>query len=159
MIIAMIKSKREIKDFGEIVDVLERCTTMRLGIHDEVYPYVVPLSYGYEVVDGKIVMYFHGAREGFKHVLLAKNNHVCVEADIFHDYRDTGHSVTCEYESIIAFGTAEIVTDRQEAEKAMDLLLRHSDFPGYVYNKQIIDVMYIYRITIDSITGKRRFLK
>jgi len=154
----MRRSEREIKEFAGIVDVLDRCDTIHLGIHDEVYPYVVPLSFGYEVVDGKIVIYFHGAREGFKHELLAKNHKVCVEADLCHGFMDTGHSVTCEYESIIGFGTAEVVSG-EEAVKGVDLLLRHCTFPGYEYDKKVMAVMYVYRITLDSVTGKRKQVK
>lgn len=43
----MRRSDREITDFNEIVDVLRRADTIRLGLHDDPYPYVVPLSFGF----------------------------------------------------------------------------------------------------------------
>lgn len=153
----MRKAEREIKDFNEIIDVLNRADTIRLGINGNPYPYVVPLSFGYEVNDGKITIYIHGAAEGFKHELLANDNHVCVEADIFHRYVKTEYSVTTEYESIIGFGTAEIVVD-DEAAKGMDLLLAHCGFTGYEYDKSVLSVVRIIRIELSDITGKRRFV-
>lgn len=38
----MRKADREIKDRGEIIKLLDECQTMRLALHDEPYPYVVP---------------------------------------------------------------------------------------------------------------------
>ncbi len=153
----MRKADREIKDFNEVVDVLERCDTIRIGIFGEEYPYVVPLSFGYEVIDNKIILYVHGAKEGKKHDLIGRNSKVCIEADICHRFTDTGHSVTCEYESIIGYGEAVKVFD-QEAIKGLELLVAHCGFDGYPINEEALKVMTIYQITLEYVTGKRRFV-
>ena len=153
----MRRSDRQITDWNEIVDVLKRSNTIRLGIHNEPYPYVVPLSFGFEDAGGKICIYFHGAKEGLKHTLLEKNNQVCVEADIFHRFAETENSLTTEYESVIGFGTAELVQG-EEAAKGMDLMCTHCGYDGFVYDVKALDFVKIYKITLDSITGKRRFL-
>lgn len=151
----MRKSERELKSFDELVDVLQRCDTIRLGIHDEPYPYIVPLSFGLEVVDGVIHLYIHGAQEGKKHDLIAKDPHVCVEADICHRFVDTGHSITTEYESVIGYGTVEKVF-AEEAVKGLDLLLAHCGYEGYNYDHAVTSVLTVYRITLHCLTGKRR---
>jgi len=153
----MRRSDRGIKDFTEITDVLRRADTIRLCMNDTPYPYAVPLSFGFEVMDGVITIYFHGAAEGMKHELLAKDNNVCVEADIFHGYARTEKSVTTEYESVIGFGAAEIVTG-DEAVDGMELILEHCGFAGYEYDKNVLKTMKIYKITLASVTGKRRFV-
>ena len=38
----MRKSEREIKDFDKIIDIIKNTNTIRLGLNDEPYPYVVP---------------------------------------------------------------------------------------------------------------------
>jgi len=151
----MRKSEREITDFNDIVDVLRRCDTVRIGIFGEEYPYVVPLSFGYEAADEKIILYVHGAQEGLKHDLIAFNNKICAEADICHQFADIGRSVTTEYESVIGFGTAEKVFG-DEAAKGIDLLLSHCGFDGYQYDKGALNILTVYKITLDSVTGKRR---
>lgn len=153
----MRKKEREITNFEEIIDILTRADTLRLGINGDPYPYVVPLSFGYEANNGKITVYVHGAADGFKHELLAKDNRVCVETDIFHRYTQTEHSITTEYESVIGFGKAETVT-RDEAVKGMDLLLAHCGFDGYKYDKTVLSAVKIIRIELFEITGKRRFV-
>ena len=153
----MRRSDREIKNWDEIVDVLNRADTIRLGINGDPYPYVVPLSFGFEDRSGQLVIYIHGAKEGLKHTLLGKNNHVCVEAGIFHRYVDYGTGLTTEYESIIGFGTAEIITGN-EAAAGLDLICSHCGFDGYEYDISALGHMHIYKITLTSVTGKRRFV-
>jgi len=154
----MRRADREITDFNEIVDVLERADTIRLAMHDEPYPYIVPLSYGFEVSDGRVIIYFHGAKEGLKHELIAKNSCVCVEADIFHGYKEVPKSVTTEYESVIGFGTAELVSG-DAAAHGIDLLLTHCGFDGFTYDRAVLGIVSVYKVTLESVTGKRRFVK
>ncbi|GHS91051.1 MFS transporter [Planctomycetales bacterium] len=156
----MRRSDREITDFNEIIGVLNRADTIRLGLNQETepYPYVVPLSFGFEVVDDKIVVYFHGAKEGLKHELIAKNPHACVEADIFHNYKEVPKSVTTEYESVIGFGVCEIVMGDESAH-GLDLLLTHCGFDGFAYDHAVLGVTAVYKVAIERITGKRRFVE
>lgn len=151
----MRKSEREIKDFSDILELLGRCDTIRLAMNDNEYPYVVPLSFGYEVVEGQIVLYVHGAQDGKKHDLLAKNNRVCVEADLCHGFAETEHGITTAYESIIGYGRAEKASG-QQAVHGLDLLLSHCNFGGYPYDHAVASMLTVYKITLSSVTGKRR---
>ena len=153
----MRRSDREIKNKNEIIDVIKRAATMRLGIHDDPFPYVVPLSYGYEEKDGDVIFYFHGANEGKKHTLLDRNNCVCVEIDIFHRYSETETGLTTEYESVIGFGAAELVYG-DEAIKAMNLICTHCGYDGYKFDIKMLSAMRMYKVTVKEITGKRRFV-
>ena len=151
----MRRMDRKIQNRGEIIDVLRRCDTVRLGINGEPFPYVVPVSFGFEDTGGGLEIYFHGAAQGFKHDLLDKNNRVCVEADIFHKYTETANGgVTALYESFIGFGTAGVVTG-DEAAKGMDLILAHCRYEGFVYDKNALKMMRIYKIVLSEMTGKR----
>ena len=150
----MRRADREITDFAEIVELVSRCDTLRIALHDEPYPYVVPVSFGYEVCGGKLAFYIHGAGEGKKLDLLARDDRVCVEADLCHRFVESGASVSCEYESVIGFGSARRVTG-PEAQHALSCILAHCGFPGYPCEagQGKLDV---YRITLDAVTGKRR---
>jgi nitroimidazol reductase NimA-like FMN-containing flavoprotein (pyridoxamine 5'-phosphate oxidase superfamily) len=153
----MRRSDREVTEFNEISDILRRADTLRLGMHGEEYPYVVPLSYGFEAADGRITLYVHGAKEGFKHGLLKANPRVCAEADILHRYAEVNGTVTAEYESFIGFGTA-VLAEGEEAIKGLDLLLAHCGYGGFEYDKAVMNVTAVYKIVLDSFTGKRRKL-
>ena len=153
----MRRNDREVTNFTEIVDILERCNTIRLGLNAEPYPYVVPLSYGYEAKDGQLTLYFHGAKEGFKHGLLAKDNRVCVETDLFYSYKETPGSATTEYESFIGFGTAEPI-EGEVAVHGMALLLAHCGFADLVYDPGALNFTRVYKVTLESFSAKRRFI-
>lgn len=62
----MRRAEREITDKQEIFDVLRRCDTLRIAMQDEAAPYIVPVSFGLEIVDGQAVVYFHCAQAGRK---------------------------------------------------------------------------------------------
>lgn len=153
----MRKSDREIRDYNEILRLLDECQTIRLALHDEPYPYVVPLSYGWEDRDGKLFVYFHCAKEGKKLDLIAKNGNVCFEADCLAGYKSTNHGVTADYRSLVAFGKAERVYG-EELVRGLELLLKHCRVEGYSAREcAAMDITAVVRITVDGITGKRRF--
>lgn len=60
----MRKSNREITDLSEIADIVRNTDTIRLGINDEKFPYVVPVSFGFDFINGKFTFFFHGAKDG-----------------------------------------------------------------------------------------------
>lgn len=156
----MRKINREVKDLKDIKEILNSCQTIRIGINGSDYPYVVPVSFGFEENgEGKIVIYFHGAGMGHKHDLLARDNRVCVEADILYGYVDLPQgSVTADYKSVIGFGTAERVDGYEEKVRGLRLLLEHCGTPGYSAEECALRaITVVYRVTLSEITGKQRF--
>lgn len=79
----MRRKDRDVENQDEIYDILKRCDTIKIAMHGDVYPYLVPVSFGAEIVQNKIVIYFHCAQQGAKLDLLRANPHVCVEGEIF----------------------------------------------------------------------------
>lgn len=155
---SMRKADREIKDFDEIVDVISRCDTIRLGICDAGAPYIVPLSFGYEVLDNKLAIYFHGAKAGRKAELLKSLPRVCMEADICHGFPANEHGgYTCDYESVIGYGVVERL-EGEEAEKGIRLLMEHCGFPALGCPENAMALTAVNRVILDEIAGKRRNL-
>lgn len=148
---------REITDIQEIAQVFERADTIRIGMHGGDYPYVVPVSFGWELLDGQIAVYFHGARRGMKYDLLRADPRVCVEADVLNGYVPNGDSYTSDYESAIGFGEAESLTG-DAAVHGMKLLLRHCGASEEGAEKCILrDITEMTRVVLRKVTGKRRF--
>lgn len=155
----MRKSDREIRDFSEIVSVVGRCQVVRMGIYADDFPYVVPLTFAYEVQDGALVVYFHCATKGRKLDLLAKDARVCLEWDIFDGYVETGHSVTADYTSVIAFGRA-LRCEGEERICGIARLLEHTGFVNYSAETcAALPVVDVWKVVCKSVTGKRRFQK
>ena len=153
----MRRSDREITDFDEIVEIIKKCDVCRLALHDEEYPYILPLNFGMRIEDGKIVLYFHGANEGKKYALIEKNNKASFEMDCGHRLvmDDEKMSCTMEYESVIGQGIIEKVSDEQKYDALMVLMRQYhqEDFP---FNQNIMPQTTVLKLTVNSYTAKHR---
>ena len=154
----MRRSDREIQDFHEIIEVMKKCDVCRIAMHGEIYPYVVPLNFGMETEGEQVTLYFHGAMEGRKYELLAKDNRVCFEMDCGHTLyteMEKGNCTMC-YESVIGFGLMEEVPEEEKME-ALDILEEHYPVPaGFRYNEAVVPKTRMLRLKVESLTGKRR---
>ena len=152
----MRRKSREATDKNDILDILWRCDTIRLGITSEDGPYVVPVSFGLDLSGEKPVVYFHCARKGMKVDLLEYDKRVCIEGDIFLGYEVEAHGITTRYESAIGFGECEIVEDDAEILKGLQLICEHCGFKDVPLDTCWgLSAVRIYRIPLGTITGKR----
>jgi uncharacterized protein len=149
----MRRAEKEITSRKELETILAKAKVCRIGLLDTNHPYIVPLNFGYK--DG--CLYFHSAPEGRKIDLLKKNNTVCFEVDIDHDIINTGIPCnwTSTYTSIIGYGKAYLITNTEEKQKALTIILDHYE-PGTTYafpEKNLRDIVII-KIEITEMTGK-----
>lgn len=96
------------------LEVLDKAPFITLSMTDsDGSPYAVPLSMART---DERTFYFHGAIEGRKMEVLDRNPRVCLSA-VTRCRPVVGpkdNSFTLEFQSAIAFGKAEMVTDREE---------------------------------------------
>ena len=152
----MRRSDREIENKKEIFDVLQRCNTIRIAIQGDTFPYVIPVSFGMEILNEKVVIYFHCAQQGLKLDLLNKNPRVCVEGDIFNKVEKTEHGITTRYESVIGFGECQFVSDFEEIVHGLRLITEHYGYFNYPIGRCAgINHLLVGRITLEEVTGKR----
>lgn len=150
----MIRKDRKMEDIGEILATLQVCDSLRVAFSDGEYPYVLPFSYGVDYEDGHFVFYIHTDQKGKKIDLIEKNPHVSIEADIVYDYYPVGGKyISCSYASVLGKGTIETV-EKDEYDHAMDLIVLHYGYEGFSYDKELIRTFTIYKITLDSYSGR-----
>ncbi|MDE6407697.1 MAG: pyridoxamine 5'-phosphate oxidase family protein [Anaeroplasmataceae bacterium] len=151
----MNRKDREVKDVNDSVSILKRCNTIRLGLMNQDNPYVVPVSFGLDVVDNKIIIYFHSALVGLKNDCITKNNHVCIEADIFYKVETTKTGITARYESVIGIGSVSKV-EGEEKIYGLSKLVEHYGFSGYPIERCLsLSNTAVYKIVLFELTGKR----
>lgn len=157
----MRRTDREIKEFSEIIKIIEKCDVCRLGLNDLECPYILPLNFGLQIEeDKKIILYFHGATLGKKYDLINQNNNASFEMDCSHrlvTIEDEGNC-TMEYESVIGYGKIEFVAE-SEKYNALCLLMKHYHKEDFSFNKDIIPKTTVFKLIVTSFTGKRRKLK
>ncbi len=157
----MRRSDREIKDFDEIVKVLEKCDAVRLAFNGEEYPYVVPLSFGMRVQDGRLRLYFHSACEGKKIDMIKNDCRASFEADCSHRLvLDEEHgNCTTEYESVVGHGRISFVKGEEEKTRALKILMAHYGREDFAFNPAVVPRTEVFVLEAESVTGKRRMKK
>ena len=154
----MRRKDREITDRDEIISIIRKCDTCRLAIHDEPFPYIVPLNFGMEDKDGQLTLYFHSAQSGTKLDLLKKNNRVSFEMDCGHAIimYEERMSCTMGYESVIGTGTVEFIEDEEEKNRALKILLSQYHAEDFAYDTEMVRVTAVYCLKVATMTAKRR---
>lgn len=154
----MRRKDREVTDINEIIKIIEKCDVCRLGLSLNNIPYIVPMNFGYEYADGKIIMYFHGAKEGKKHDIIIQNANACFEMDCSHKLitNEDAAEYSMEYESVIGFGMVQKLDINTEKTKALTAIMRnYAKDKKFDFPERVLNAVTIYKIEADSITGKR----
>ncbi|XOQ43433.1 MAG: Pyridoxamine 5'-phosphate oxidase family protein [Clostridium sp.] len=158
----MRRKEYDVKDLKEIISIIDKCDVCHIGMADKNgLPYVVPMSFGYSSENNNITFYLHCAEEGQKIDLIKQNPRVCVQMDCSHRLLtgDKACDCTTEYESVIACGTAEFVTNHDEKIAALTCLMRH--YQGnleFEFDDRIVKHTTVIKITAEQVSGKRRKL-
>ena len=149
----MRRKDKEITDRSQIEEILKKEKTCRVAFHDDPYPYMIPLCYGYE--DGAI--YFHGFREGHKLDCIRKNPHVCfeVDADIDVVESDDPCEWTLKYRSVVGFGKARLLEDPSEKRRGLDVIVKQFAGRTLPFPEAAMKAVAVVRIDIESMTGRR----
>jgi len=148
----MRRSDREISDRHAIDEIIRGSRVCRLGLCHEGLPYIVPMCFGYDGVH----LYLHAAAQGRKIDILGSNNRVCFEFDILHDVtpsdRPCGWGM--KYQSVVGFGKAELIWDRESREQALGWIMKQYGVPAEPFSEAALHRTLIIRVTIQKITGK-----
>ena len=149
----MKRKDREVTDHKWIESVLNRGVILHLGLAGEDgQPYVVPLGYGYR----DNVIYLHGAVQGRKNDLADANPKVCFQVTLDAELvpKETGAGFTMKYRSVTGFGRIRSLTDLNEKNTALQILMDHYNGPHQDLNETNHANVWVARIDIDSMTGK-----
>ena len=157
----MRRQDREIKDYSVILDIIHSLPTGHLAMNDAGKPYGVTMNYFAEL-DSKrnAVLYFHGAKEGRKAEILARDPHVYFFAE-----RDNGpkvivrpngmRSVTNLYVSVAGEGVMELVEGADEKRRILLAMANaFSDDPFDSLPDAVIEMTAVWKLVLNDVTGK-----
>ena len=154
----MKRADREVKDYGQILDIISRCDSLHLALNDGGYPYVIPMNFGYEDSDGKLIFYFHGAREGKKLVLMDADPRAAFSMSCKHELKIA--KVACAsaflYESACGRGKLSKLTG-EEAIHGLEAIMRHYDPENeHHFEAKHTAAVSIFKLEVEELSGKRR---
>ena len=155
----MRRKDREITDETAIRAILDKAQVLHLAMIDGDRPYVVPLHYGYSLIDGRLTLYLHSAKEGRKLDVLQKNGRVAfvLETDLA---PISGGDIPCKYgaayASVMGEGRATILTDPVEKTDALTMLMKTQTGRNFYITEAMTDTVAVLRIDVEAFTGKAR---
>lgn len=147
-----------IKDILEkeaLENIIRASQVCHMGMVDGNKPYVLAFNFGY--AENKI--YLHSANRGKKFGILEQNPYVSVFFDTDHKLFARNEVVGCSwrmaYRSVLAEGTASIVTDFDEKVLGLQLIMQqYAHRSDFVFGKPAVDNVAIIRIDVDHMTGR-----
>ena len=155
----MRRKEREVTDINEIKEILTRAQVLRIALNNGAFPYVLPVNYGFIMNGTQLELFFHGSKEGSKHDIIAKDNHVTFEVDCGHMLMQPIGEESCTssfaYESVIGNGMIERANE-SEKEQLLTILLEHYGIEAKKFNSMHFANTVIYKINVIKYTAKHR---
>ena len=151
----MRRDDKAITDTSELHRILDDAPVLHLGLVDAGRPYVVPLNFAR---DGE-ALYVHCAAEGRKLRCLRDQPAVCVE--VAHLLRVTKGPTACgdwtsHYESVIGFGTAEVLAGDDERRHGLQrIMAKYSGRGDWDFAPATLAKTTVVRIALTALSGKR----
>ena len=155
----MRRKDREVTDLEGIKSILDACKTCHVAMVDDCMPYVIPLSYGYEITDGALTLYFHSAKEGRKLDILNKNSNVCFDMCV------EGEPIFAEktpcnsgyyFSSVHGFGKVEFITDVSEMCNALTAIMKQQANVSIDFTPEQAKSVCVFKVVSTDFTGKRK---
>lgn len=153
----MRRKDREVKDFEMIRQIIDECDVIRIGLCDEdMYPYIVPLSFAYEIEGEQIYFYLHGAMAGRKYELMKKNGVCSFEMDCGHELELIYEckDATMRYKSVMGKADIEFL-EGDDKQRGIDIIMnRDESTRDFEYNRAVVPRTAVAKLTVTEFTGK-----
>lgn len=156
----MRRTDREITDTNQLEAIIKQCKVCHVAFHDDAYPYLLPLNFGYMRMGDAFMLYFHGAHEGEKHQRMQKDPRVsfAMECNMQLHEAKQGCGFTMAYESIIGHGIMSYVADDGK-HSALEAVMRQyvPDTP-FTFTPPALSSVTVMQLDVQKMTGKRRII-
>jgi len=154
----MRRTDREITNISEIIEIIDKCDVCRIAFSDNNVPYIVPMNFGYEYKSNKLILYFHGAKEGKKHDIMKKNPAACFEIDCSHKLieADEACNYTMEYESVIGNGNITVCIEKFDKINALNhLMKKYAKDREFKFPDHVLETVTVFKLEVSELSGKR----
>ena len=147
----MRRKDREVTDFSKMIEMMKSCDCCRLGLVDGNEAYIVPMNFGYDIMNEQIVLYFHCASEGRKMDLLPRQSVVSFEMDTKHKLAkgNLGCEFSYLYQCIMGTGTLEIVSDTKEKIDGLRKIMDHyTNQTQWEFSEKVVDRTKLLKLSV-----------
>jgi nitroimidazol reductase NimA-like FMN-containing flavoprotein (pyridoxamine 5'-phosphate oxidase superfamily) len=153
--------EREVTE--EYKSILQEGLIAHTGFCIENVPYVIPMSYDYDINNPERIV-LHGSQESrvLKH--LEEGNPVCIEVTLLDGlvFSKTAMFHSMNYRSVMCFGRSKLITDNTEKQKIFERMISRY-FPGRTENVDYaappiahLESTKVIEVIIESFSAKAR---
>ena len=145
----MRRKDREIKDFEKMLEIVKSCDCCRIGLVDKDEAYIVPMNFGYEELEGNIVLYFHCAKEGRKLDLISRQKIAAFEMDSEHRLLEWENACGFSYlySCVMGKGEIEILKDNSSKVHGLQRIMAHySGKADWEFSQEAIDGIAVLKL-------------
>ena len=156
----MRRKDREVTDFETIRQIIDSCEVLRIGLsdpEDPLYPYIVPVNFGYTADEQDGIRFFiHGARAGRKFELMQKVG-CCsfqMECDAVVELVPAAKDVTTRYKCVM--GKADLtLLEGDAAVHALEVVMsRRDDTRNFEWNRNAVPHTAVWELNVTELTAK-----
>ena len=147
----MRRADREVRQFKQMLEILDACDCCRLGLIDDGYAYIVPLNFGYDVHGEALTLFFHGACEGKKLDLLRAQHTASFEMDTKHALvpGQSPCQYSYSYRSIMGRGSVRILKDSAEKIHGLSRIIeRYALADKWTFPEKAVDSTAVIALTV-----------
>lgn len=154
----MRRKDREVNNIEEINAIISEAAVIRLGLYDGVVPYIVPMNFGFEFVDGVHLFYMHCANQGKKLDIIRKNSRCCYEIDLAYELKSAVEACgwTMNFKSVMGTGRIEILESADDKIHGLTILMKQydrADIKQYDFSKLLAQTT-VLRLASETISCK-----
>ena len=155
----MRRNDKEIESNEEIAELLRRGTVCRLALHDDPWPYVLPLNYGFEAaseLDWRL--YFHAAGSGRKIDLMRRDPRAAFVIDLDHELvqDETACGFTMHYRSVMGAGTVRFLEDANDKRHGLQRLMeQYTGRQDWELPTGNLERVTVFALTIEQVSAKQ----
>lgn len=149
----MRRKDREIIEFEKVISIIDACECCRLGLVDDNEAYIVPMNFGYEVINDTITLYFHCARKGRKIDILSKQRKGSFEMDTKHYLMEgqIGCDFSYLYQCVIGKGKIELLDSEEEKLYGLQQIMKHyTKKDNWNYESKMVDMIYVLKFLVEE---------
>jgi nitroimidazol reductase NimA-like FMN-containing flavoprotein (pyridoxamine 5'-phosphate oxidase superfamily) len=151
---AVRRKDREIRDSRRIEGILVEADVASIAFGGG-SPYVIPMNYGFECVNGRFTLYLHGAQEGEKIDRIKADPRAAFTVYVNNRvYSMDGEEYTSSFDSVCGSGTVRFL-EGAEKKRALRILMWHYA-PGkeFSFPEAQLAATCVMALEVESISGK-----
>lgn len=152
----MRRKDREVTDLKTILEIINKCEIIRIGLSDGQFPYIVPLNFAYAQKSGQIEFYIHGAMAGRKYELMNKERNCSFEMDVplRVECIPEKKSITMRYECVMGTARIDFLEGEEKRRALAHIIERYEINRDFEYDKNMENQTAVARLTVLELTAK-----